>query len=116
MGDWLQDRCNSIQKAQQEHIQKSFSEDIYKSNSLPIGTIHNGFKKIAEGKWRKVSNEGLTYMEHVKIRNENLNKDDEGSKNALLHHNATLKYMFKEQNEQPNKEYSDKDVKIKNKK
>ena len=31
MGDWLQDKCNEIQKAQQEHIQKSFgSEDIEK--------------------------------------------------------------------------------------
>lgn len=31
MGDWLQDRCNSIQKAQQEHIQKSFENDFQKS-------------------------------------------------------------------------------------
>ena len=33
MGDWLQDRCNSIQKAQQEHVQKAFEPDIEKARS-----------------------------------------------------------------------------------
>ena len=66
MGDWLQDKCNEIQKAQQEHIQKSFGEDIFKGKSFPIGTIHNGFKKVAEGKWRKVSESGMTKEEHRK--------------------------------------------------
>ena len=34
MGDWLQDRCNAMQKAQQEHIQKSFGSDIEKAKEI----------------------------------------------------------------------------------
>lgn len=41
-----------------------FGSQIQKSKSMPIGTIHNGFKKIAEGKWRKVSEHGMTKEEH----------------------------------------------------
>lgn len=41
-----------------------FGSEIKKSKSYPIGTIHNGFKKIAEGKWRKVSEHGMTQREH----------------------------------------------------
>jgi hypothetical protein len=41
-----------------------FGSQIQKSKSMPIGTIHNGFKKIAEGKWRKVSEHGMTQREH----------------------------------------------------
>ena len=47
MGDWLQDRCNSIQKAQQEHIQKSFSEDIEKARS---GIYKPTKQNLKEGK------------------------------------------------------------------
>lgn len=43
------------------------SNDILeKGRSFPIGTIHNGFKKVAEGKWRKVSEHGMTKEEHEK--------------------------------------------------
>lgn len=46
------------------HTQKSFEDTLQKSKSMPIGTIHNGFKKIAEGKWRKVSTSEMTKEEH----------------------------------------------------
>ena len=76
MGDWLQDRCNAMQKAQQEHIQKSFGSDIgkskindlIKSKTANIGEIHtwNGkkFKKQTNGKWLEVSESGKTKKEH----------------------------------------------------
>lgn len=48
MGDWLQDKCNEIQKAQQEHIQKSFgSEDIEKARS---GVYKPTKQNLKEGK------------------------------------------------------------------
>lgn len=53
-----------------QNLQKGMSPDeaienvLQKSKSMPIGTIHNGFKKIAEGKWRKVSTSEMTKEEH----------------------------------------------------
>ena len=48
MGDWLQDKCNEIQKSQQEHIQKSFgSEDIEKARS---GVYKPTKQNLKEGK------------------------------------------------------------------
>ena len=89
MGDWLQDKCNEIQKAQQEHIQKSFGSDFQKSNlndlekaKANIGEIHtwNGkkFKKVAEGKWVEVSeSHSKTKREH----NQEADIDEETDKN-----------------------------------
>jgi hypothetical protein len=47
MGDWLQDRCNSIQKAQQEHIQKSLGTDIEKARA---GVYKPTKQNLKEGK------------------------------------------------------------------
>lgn len=53
-----------------QNLQKGMSPDeaienvLQKSKSMPVGTITNGYKKIAEGKWRKVSEHGLTKEEH----------------------------------------------------
>ena len=48
MGDWLQDRCNSIQKAQQEHIQKSLgTDDIEKARA---GIYKPTKQNLKEGK------------------------------------------------------------------
>ena len=53
-----------------QNLQKGMSPEeaienvLQKSKSMPIGTIHNGFKKIADGKWRKVSEHGMTKEEH----------------------------------------------------
>lgn len=49
MGDWLQDRCNSIQKAQQEHIQKSFGEDIEKARAGVYKPTKQNFKEGKAG-------------------------------------------------------------------
>src|SRR5664279_5253214 len=63
--DWLQEKCFDRQKAQQDHIEKSFNNDLNKGKSFPIGTIHNGFKKVKEGVWKKVSaSHGKTKKEH----------------------------------------------------
>ncbi len=32
--------------------------------SLPIGTIHDGYKKISDGVWKKVSEHNMTHAEH----------------------------------------------------
>lgn len=39
-------------------INKSTENDIEKGKSFPIGTIHDGYKKIKDGVWRKVPKEG----------------------------------------------------------
>ena len=49
MGDWLQDRCNSIQKAQQEHVQKAFEPDIEKARSGIYKPIKQNIEKGGEG-------------------------------------------------------------------
>lgn len=38
--------------------------NIEKGKKYPIGTITNGYKKVAEGKWHKVSEYGMTHIEH----------------------------------------------------
>ena len=47
-----------------EEIVKSEYNNLEKGAAMPIGTIHNGFKKISEGVWKKVSSMGLTKQEH----------------------------------------------------
>lgn len=47
-------------------IKKSETDTLQKSHSFPIGTIHNGYKKIKEGIWKKVSEHGMTKREHEK--------------------------------------------------
>lgn len=58
------------QRNQNSHLLKSFkgssSEDYFeKGKKSPIGTVTNGYKKIAEGKWQKVSERGMTKKEHL---------------------------------------------------
>jgi hypothetical protein len=194
MGDWLQDRCNEIQKAQQEHIQKSlgtdiekaqkanvgeirtwdgkrymkqpngkwlqiskhgfthkehvvaayfadkkgnkkevdahvfhansvsskeytdkdFESDIEKGKSFPIGTIHNGYKKVEEGKWRKVSEHGKTKEEHEIDAKRELKNIDYYDKQAKFNLQKPHREMFKLHSEAASKlddkEYSDEEV------
>lgn len=56
----------SVKKSTLSTVLKQNESDIEKGKSFPIGTIHNGFKKVAEGKWRKVSESGMTKEEHHK--------------------------------------------------
>lgn len=48
-----------------QYVEKSEEVDLIKGKSLPIGAISNGYKKIAEGKWRKVSQQAMTKEEHL---------------------------------------------------
>jgi hypothetical protein len=53
--------ANFVEKSEQD-------DDIEKGKSFPIGTVHNGFKKIKEGVWKKVSEgQHRTKKEHLKI-------------------------------------------------
>lgn len=67
---------HDLYKEQGDTIIKSFGNDlqpdiiefhedmILKGKKMPIGTISNGYKKVAEGKWQKVSEHGMTKKEH----------------------------------------------------
>ena len=79
---------NSLISQVQDDVLKGMSEEeileknrnggynnLIKGKSFPIGTIYNGFKKIAEGKWRKVSEHGMTKEEHqIKSIRNNANR------------------------------------------
>lgn len=80
-------------------------------SSFPIGTIHNGYKKIAEGYWRKVSQYGLTKKDHERLgRGEDIVgisypkwiKREELERQKRVHQ--------KEAEKLNNKNYSDEDV------
>ena len=80
-------------------------------SSFPIGTIHNGYKKIAEGIWRKVSQYGLTKKDHERLgRGEDIVgisypkwiKREELERQKRVHQ--------KEAEKLNNKNYSDEDV------
>jgi len=49
---------------QTEEMNKAVETDLEKGKSFPIGTVHNGYKKVAEGKWQKVSKHGMTKKDH----------------------------------------------------
>ena len=70
---YSQDELWDIQKARKAAIFSNFVEsdiikaqqdDIIKGKSFPIGTVHNGFKKVKDGVWKKVSEHGMTKEEH----------------------------------------------------
>ena len=67
---------NAIYKAIAEHqaLQKQNIFDSFEKGrkSLPIGTINNGYKKVSEGVWKKVSEHGLTKKEHSDRQNKSL--------------------------------------------
>lgn len=100
-----------------QNLQKGMSVDeaiedvLQKSKSMPIGTITNGYKKIAEGKWRKVSEHGMTREEHEK-RSLDMKKY---AKEALTGSDKVVKYESHKMHEgiasklDP-KDYSDEEV------
>lgn len=63
------------------------SETLEKGKKMPIGTITNGYKKVAEGKWQKVSSYGLTKKEH-----ENKIKAGKDLANAYANENSESAY------------------------
>lgn len=84
-------------------------EWIEKGNkSFPVGTIHNGFKKVAEGKWQKVSKMGLTKEDHETAMS-NYNKKDDTGKVPDWAIRAIDKHGH-ERDKLDSKEYSDEDI------
>lgn len=72
-----------------DEIQKSslepfdFDEStILKGKKMPINTISNGYKKVAEGKWVKVSEHGMTKREHENEK-KNAQKIEENQGNEV---------------------------------
>jgi hypothetical protein len=49
-------------------MKKLVKESLNDFYSFPIGAIHNGYKKIADNTWVKVSKHGMTKKEHEKER------------------------------------------------
>lgn len=88
---------------------------LEKGKSMPIGTITNGFKKIAEGKWRKVSeSHGMTKEEHEKKAQEhrtNMETSNKDNKGHIYHREMSFRDTHKElASKLDSKEYSDVDV------
>lgn len=58
----------SIEEIRKHNIQKvasitrgfggMFTDDFEKGKKVPVGTVSNGMKKVAEGKWEKVKGDG----------------------------------------------------------
>lgn len=82
---------------------------------MPIGTISNGYKKVAEGKWQKVSKHGMTHAEHREKMNQHnqmgagkaLNKKMENDK--LRHMKEASKHKIAKE-DLDEKDYSDEEV------
>lgn len=86
--------------------------NIEKGKKFPIGTISNGYKKIAEGKWQKVSEYGMTKNEHERkyIAHEKMSQD-EGQSDIVRNRLANeAKKHKKALDSLDDKEYSDTDV------
>lgn len=81
---------------------------------MPIGTISNGYKKVAEGKWQKVSKHGMTKKEHNDKASEANKKllGLKGKENAneaqLMSERVSLQSEYAENLD--DKDYSDEEV------
>jgi hypothetical protein len=96
-------------KLKEGSVKKSIDNDLEKGKSMPIGTIHNGFKKIAEGKWRKVSEYDLTKEEH---EYQSKYAKEEAARPTIhsAKHESNSKWHSDEASKLDSKEYSDVDV------
>ena len=85
--------------------------NIEKAKKFPVGTIHNGYKKIAEGKWQKVSSVGKTRKEHFDSAQSHLDRASKhAEKNEDLSMRSAVEDYKKEMNQAKNlddKEYDD---------
>jgi hypothetical protein len=87
---------------------------------VPIGTTHNGYKKVAEGKWQKVSSHGMTKKEHQDKKDfhnnthtnlQNTQSEDKNSRDDEMSEHWNKKHEHKvEANKLNDKEYSDDEV------
>jgi hypothetical protein len=90
--------------------------DIEKGKSFPIGTVHNGYKKVKEGVWKKVSEHGMTKKEHESKASEARKKyeskvssgEDDESTNKEIKVMKIHSQIAKE--ELDDKDYSDEEV------
>jgi hypothetical protein len=86
--------------------------DIEKGKRMPIGTITNGFKKIAEGKWRKVSEHGYNKETHERFAAGTLNPEQTKNlpKSSQDYHIAQKKLHIEAASKLDSKDYSDDEV------
>lgn len=100
-----------VMPKQEVKQEESTTGQLEKGKKLPIGTITNGYKKVSEGKWQKVSSHGLTKKEHNDKANESNKKllGLKGKENAneaqLMAERASLQSKYA--NELDDKEYDD---------
>ena len=99
-------------KKSEEAKKQVSSEDYFeKGKKMPIGTISNGYKKIAEGKWQKVSKHGLTKKEHFDKVESHQKSMAQAAKNndddLLRHHEDKEREHYDEGVKLDNKEYDD---------
>lgn len=96
-------------------LQKSFSDNLEKGKALPIGTVHNGYKKVGDNSWKKVSSMGMTKKEHDekldKIGNQP-KKSGDAEKGIQKEYNKHAKAY----RETDDRDYSDADVEGKTRK
>lgn len=82
---------------------------------VPIGTTHNGYKKVGEGKWQKVSDKGLTKKEHSEQADRHDSVKKEVSDTNTQYHAAENSAEHREAAKNlDDKEYSDDEVMGKN--
>lgn len=108
--DYIQAQKNLIQKGLYGGL--PCEDIIQKAKKVPIGTVSNGFKKVAEGKWRKVSDShkmtkeehekeaDLADTRHVKFANQNGEDDYGHSQDRDMHKQKSKNLDDKEYTDQ----------------
>lgn len=86
--------------------------NIEKGKKMPIGTISNGYKKIAEGKWQKVSEQGKTKQQHKEYADKHYKNYLEAKRNnehedSVLESKQEWQQHKKEYEKLDDKEYDD---------
>lgn len=59
-------------------------KELEKGKKSPVGTVSNGYKKIADGKWQKVTEHGLTHSETKERMKKPITKQEGDSHVAAL--------------------------------
>lgn len=89
-------------------------DNIKKGKSYPIGTIHNGYKKVAEGKWHKVGKYDMTKKEHEEKAKDHIDWANSIRNDSAKNAHLKASQEFKEEAQKlDDKEYSDDDIEIK---
>lgn len=93
-----------IQKSEENSLEKGGKHGM-------IGEIRNGYKKVAEGKWQKVSSEGRTKSEHrefeTNFKNESAKNIKEGKQQLADKYQDKSSYHGRIADELDDKEYDD---------